>query len=181
MKFLKIFCLLSIVFLFQCKNESGSNTDNPSNAPKGMSSVEGETVPTILKIAVSSKDHSTLATAVKAAALEDALSNPGPFTVFAPINSAFDKLPEGTVAGLLKPEKKSDLEDVLYHHVFIGVLKEEDLKEKNGQDVNMFSGGPISIQVVDGKLEIDGAKVIASVPASNGIVHIIDKVLLPKN
>ena len=79
--------------------------------------------PNIVQVAVQSKDHTTLVAAVKAAGLVDALSNAGPFTVFAPTNAAFDKLPAGTVEGLLKPEKKDALTDILGYHTYVGVLK----------------------------------------------------------
>ncbi|MBK7754646.1 MAG: fasciclin domain-containing protein [Flavobacteriales bacterium] len=128
-------------------------------------------------VAVGSPDHSTLVTAVKAAELVDALSNAGPFTVFAPTNAAFDALPAGTVEGLLEPTKKSDLQDVLQYHVFVGVLKAESLRD--GQTLGMVNGSNAKISVKDGKVMINDATVVASVPASNGIVHVIDKVILP--
>ena len=131
----------------------------------------------VVGVAVGSPDHSTLVTAVKAAELVDALSNAGPFTVFAPTNAAFAALPAGTVEGLLKPEKKADLQDVLQYHVFVGVLKAEQLLD--GRSLGMVNGSNAKISVKDGKVMINDATVVASVPASNGIVHVIDKVLLP--
>lgn len=131
----------------------------------------------VVGVAVGSPDHSTLVTAVKAAELVDALSNAGPFTVFAPTNAAFDALPAGTVEGLLEPTKKSDLQDVLQYHVFVGVLKAESLRD--GQTLGMVNGSNAKISVKDGKVMINDATVVASVPASNGIVHVIDKVILP--
>lgn len=132
----------------------------------------------IVQIAVGSKDHSTLVTALTAADLVDVLANPGPFTVFAPVNSAFDKLPKGTVEGLLKPEKKSALEDVLQHHVFVGVLDVKDLTD--GRVLNQVDGNNVTIKNVKGKISIDGANIVATVRASNGIVHIVDSVILVK-
>ncbi len=131
----------------------------------------------VVGVAVGSPDHSTLVTAVKAAELVDALSNAGPFTVFAPTNAAFAALPAGTVEGLLKPEKKADLQDVLQYHVFVGVLKAEQLLD--GRSLGMVNGSNAKISFKDGKVMINDATVVASVPASNGIVHVIDKVLLP--
>ncbi|MBK8339734.1 MAG: fasciclin domain-containing protein [Flavobacteriales bacterium] len=131
----------------------------------------------VVGVAVGSPDHSTLVTAVKAAELVDALSNAGPFTVFAPTNAAFAALPAGTVEGLLKPEKKADLQDVLQYHVFVGVLKAEQLLD--GRSLGMVNGSNAKISVKDGKVMINDATVVASVPASNGIVHVIDKVILP--
>ena len=131
----------------------------------------------VVGIAVGSADHSTLVTAVTAAELVDALSNAGPFTVFAPTNAAFAALPAGTVEGLLKPEKKADLQTVLQYHVFVGVLKAEQLRD--GQSIGMVDGGNVKVTMKDGKVMINDATIIGSVPASNGIVHVIDKVLLP--
>lgn len=131
----------------------------------------------VVGIAVGSADHSTLVTAVKAAELVDALSNAGPFTVFAPTNAAFDALPAGTVDGLLKPEKKADLQDILQYHVAVGVFKPEMLRD--GQSLGMVNGDNVKFTVKDGQVMINDAKVIATVPASNGLVCVIDKVLLP--
>ena len=129
-------------------------------------------------MAIGSADHSTLVKAVKAADLVTSLSNAGPFTVFAPTNAAFDKLPAGTVEDLLKPEKKDALIDILQHHVYVGVLKAEQLQD--GQSLGMVDGKNITIKIVNGKPLINGkANIIASVPASNGIVHVIDEVLTP--
>lgn len=131
----------------------------------------------VVKIAVGSPDHTTLVTALKAAEYVDALTNAGPFTVFAPTNAAFDKLPAGTVEGLLKPEKKNDLRNILEYHVYVGVLKPDLLAD--GQTYGMVSGHNITIGNKDGKLTVNGANIIASIPASNGIIHVIDGVLLP--
>ena len=144
----------------------------------GQSGVkDDESAKNIVQVAVGSKDHSTLVTAVKAAELVDALSNAGPFTVFAPTNAAFDKLPAGTVDGLLKAEKKDELTDILQYHVSIGVFKAEALQD--GQVLGQVNGGNATVHIKDGKIFIEGAQIIASVPASNGIVHVIDGVLLP--
>jgi uncharacterized surface protein with fasciclin (FAS1) repeats len=131
-----------------------------------------------VQVAIGSADHSTLVKAVKAADLVTSLSNAGPFTVFAPTNAAFNKLPAGTVEDLLKPEKKDALIDILQHHVYVGVLKAEQLQD--GQSLGMVDGKNITIKIVNGKPLINGkANIIASVPASNGIVHVIDEVLTP--
>lgn len=131
-----------------------------------------------MQIAVGSKDHTTLVAAVKAGELVDALSNAGPFTVFAPTNAAFDKLPAGTVDGLLKPEAKESLQDILQYHVSVGVYNTEQLTD--GQSLGQVNGGNITISVKDGKTMINGkATILASIKASNGVVHVIDEVLLP--
>ncbi|MBC7890231.1 MAG: fasciclin domain-containing protein [Ferruginibacter sp.] len=133
----------------------------------------------IVENAVGSADHTTLVAAVKAAGLVETLSGAGPFTVFAPTNEAFDKLPKGTVEGLLKAEKKADLTKVLTFHVVPGALKAADLKD--GQKLKTVQGGELTVSVKDGVVKINGAVVtIADVVSSNGVTHVIDGVLLPK-
>lgn len=132
----------------------------------------------VVKVAVGSKDHTTLVAAVKAADLVNVLSNAGPFTVFAPTNAAFDALPAGTVETLLKPENLEKLQEVLQYHVYVGGISKENMRD--GQVLNQVSGQNITLHVNGGDVTINdnGAKIIASVKASNGIVHVIDKVLL---
>lgn len=145
----------------------------------GQSGVKDDvSTPNVVQVAVGSKDHTTLVTAVKAAALVDVLSNAGPFTVFAPTNAAFDKLPAGTVEGLLKPDQKDALSNILEYHVYVGVIKTEAMRD--GQILGQINGKNITVSVKDGKYMInDKATIVASVPASNGIIHVIDEVLLP--
>lgn len=131
----------------------------------------------VVKVAVGSPDHTTLVTALKAAEYVDVLSNAGPFTVFAPTNAAFEKLPAGTVEGLLKADKKADLRNILEYHVYVGVLKPEFFQD--GQSFGQVNGQNIKMGVKDGKITVNGANVIASIPATNGIIHVIDAVLLP--
>jgi uncharacterized surface protein with fasciclin (FAS1) repeats len=116
-------------------------------------------------------------TALKAAGLVDPLANPGPFTVFAPVNAAFDKLPKGTVAELLKPENKQKLVDILQHHVTTSARDLDSFAE--GDEVSMVSAGSELFTRKDGAAYIGAAKIIASVRASNGWVHVIDAVLVP--
>lgn len=132
----------------------------------------------IVKIAVGSPDHTTLVTALKAAEYVDDISNAGPFTVFAPTNDAFAKLPAGTVEGLVKPEKKNDLRNILEYHVAVGVYKQEYLSD--GQNIGMANGDNVTIKMQGDKMMVnDNINVIATVPASNGLIYIIDGVLLP--
>lgn len=154
-------------------------TNSENTAPAGQSAVKDDlSAKNVVQVASGSKDHTTLVTAVKAAELVDALSNAGPFTVFAPTNAAFDKLPAGTVEGLLKPEKKEALTDILQYHVSVGVFKEDMLQE--GQTLGQVNGGNITISKKADGIYVNGtAKIIASIPASNGIIHVIDAVLLP--
>ena len=149
----------------------------PTEGHGGQSGVVDETSsPDIVKVAVKSPDHTTLVDLVKKAELVDVLSNAGPFTVFAPTNAAFDKLPKEVTASLTKPENKNALIDALQHHVYVGVLKAESLRD--GQTLGMVDGKNITVKLVDGKPVLNGkAHIVASVPASNGIIHVIDEVL----
>ncbi len=176
--------LCCIVFM-SCNNNPDEKattvTDSKtSETSAGQSAVQDDiSQRNVVQVAISSKDHTTLVKAVQAADLVNALSNAGPFTVFAPTNEAFDKLPAGTVENLLTPEKKEDLRDILQYHVSLGVFKAENLTE--GQVIGQVNGGNITITKKDGKLMVNGtATIIASIPASNGIIHVIDAVLLPK-
>lgn len=145
----------------------------------------------IVETAVSTEATSTLATAVKAADLVDVLSSEGPFTVFAPTNDAFNKLPEGTVASLLKPENKSKLQTILKYHVVAGKFEAADvialIKKNNGKaKIKTVSGGSITAWMKDGAVYIqdengNSAKVIkANLDQTNGVIHVIDSVVLPK-
>ena len=144
----------------------------------------------IVQNAVNSKDHTTLVAAVKAAGLVDTLQSPGPFTVFAPTNEAFAKLPAGTVDTLLKPENKKTLTNVLTYHVVPGRLRAKDLMEKiragNGKAMlKTVEGEELTFAEKDGRLWIWDAKggssqvTIRNVMQSNGVIHVIDTVLLP--
>ena len=139
---------------------------------------DNESQKDIVKVAVGSQAHTTLVTAVKAADLVDVLSNTGPFTVFAPTNDAFKKLPAGTVTNLLKPANKETLRDILQYHVAVAVYRPEMLKD--GMVLNMANGDNVKIAVKDGKITLNGsATVVGTVSAANGIVHVVDAVLLP--
>lgn len=173
----------STCLFWACKsNQSGDQADNAATtateqpAQGGQSAINDDvSAPNVVKVAIGSKDHTTLVAAVKAAELVDALSNNGPFTVFAPTNAAFDALPKGTVEDLVKPENKDKLQNVLYNHVLVGVFKAESFTD--GQTITMFGGNKVKVSVKDGKVQIGGANIVASVPASNGIVHVVDAVL----
>lgn len=180
-KISSVFLLTCLIFLSSCQGTESAASSNEasttSESTAGQSAVQDdESQKNVVQVAVGSKDHTTLVTAVKAGELVDALSNAGPFTVFAPTNEAFAKLPAGTVEGLLKPESKETLIDILQYHVSVGVHKIENLQD--GQSIGQVNGGNITITKKDGAIYVNGtAKVIASVPASNGIVHVIDGVL----
>ena len=132
----------------------------------------------IVENAVNSKDHTTLVAAVKAAGLVDTLQTPGPFTVFAPTNDAFAKLPDGTVDTLLKPENKDQLTAVLTYHVVPGAVMAADVV--NITEAETVGGANIEVSVEGDTVMINNAKVVAAdVAASNGVIHVIDTVLLP--
>ncbi|TCJ12122.1 fasciclin domain-containing protein [Flaviaesturariibacter flavus] len=171
--------LLSMPACNNAVQQAPKVADAAATANAGQSGVQDdESQKDVVKVAAGSKDHSTLVAAVKAGALVDALSNAGPFTLFAPTNAAFEKLPAGTVDELLKPENKTKLQDLLQYHVYVGSLKTDLMQD--GQTLNQVNGGNISISKKDGKVIINGnATIIASIPASNGIIHVIDAVLLP--
>ena len=146
---------------------------------------------TIVENAVNSKDHTTLVAAVKAAGLVDTLSGKGPFTVFAPTNAAFAKLPAGTVDTLVKPENKRTLTGILTYHVVSGKLNASDLaaqiKSGGGKaTLKTVAGGTLTAAMQGDKLVLTDAKggtstvTIADVNQSNGVIHVVDTVLMPK-
>lgn len=176
--------VLLVVFFFNCKNnketpdKTSTTVTTATDEKQGQAFIEDDgSTPNILQIAIGSKDHTTLVAAVQAAQLENALVNAGPLMVFAPTNEAFAALPEGTVDNLLKPENKDALANILKYHVTPGNYSKDFLKKfkKLGQANN----GYVKVEVIDGEPLIGGAKIVASVKAGNGIVHVIDKVLLP--
>lgn len=146
-------------------------TEAPPSAPPPLDPTN------IVSIAVASKDHTTLVAALRAADYVTAIANPGPLTVFAPTDAAFAKLPAGTVDALVKPEKQADLKEVLKYHATTSVWEAKDLKD--GMTLGMSNGKKVTIKVVDGQIMVNDAKILASIRASNGVVHVIDAVLLP--
>jgi uncharacterized surface protein with fasciclin (FAS1) repeats len=133
----------------------------------------------IVENAAASSDHTTLVAAVKAAGLDGTLSGAGPFTVFAPANAAFEKLPAGTVDNLLKPESKEKLTSVLTYHVVPGAVRSTDLKD--GQKVKTVQGEELTVSIKGGKVMINDAEVTtADVISSNGVTHVVNGVLMPK-
>lgn len=159
------------------ENNETATTETPSNQVGQSGVKDDESQVNVVGVAASSKDHTTLVAAVKAGELVDALSNAGPFTVFAPTNAAFDNLPKGTVDDLLKPENKEKLQTILQHHVMTSALDASFFQE--GQTMGMVDGTNTTFHVKDGATYIENAKIIGSVRASNGWVHVIDAVILP--
>ncbi|MBI4946988.1 MAG: fasciclin domain-containing protein [Bacteroidetes bacterium] len=170
-----------------CSNKEESNSTettvsetsaNNSSTGGGAASVkDDDSQPNVVKVASGSKDHTTLVAAVQAAELVDVLAQSGPYTVFAPTNAAFDLLPKGTVEGLLKPEKKADLQNILQFHVTTSMYSESMFRD--GLKLGMANGGSVVISKKDGKLMVNDANIVGHVTASNGIIYVIDKVLLP--
>jgi uncharacterized surface protein with fasciclin (FAS1) repeats len=184
---LAITVLLVFATLGACREGSKQEENALSEAPppeasakQGQAFIKNDvSKPTVLAIAMGSENHTTLVAAVQAAELENALVNAGPLMVFAPTNEAFDALPAGTVENLLKPENKAQLSNILTYHVTPGNYSREFLKKfkKLGQANNQY----VAITVEGDEVLVGGARILASIPAGNGIVHVIDKVLLPPN
>ncbi len=135
----------------------------------------------IVDTAAGNKDFSTLVAAVQAAGLVETLKSKGPFTVFAPTNAAFAKLPAGTVESLLKPENKAMLVKILTYHVVSGKVLAADVVKLDGKMVKTVQGSDVTVTVAGGKVKVNDSNVIATdIETSNGVIHVIDTVLLPK-
>lgn len=179
MKFSKILSLAVLsgltVFAMSCDNKSTESTE-----VEEIEEVVVEEAPnTVVDIAVGSPDHTTLVAAVSAAGLVETLSDEGPFTVFAPTNAAFGALPEGTVESLLLEENRDQLTAILTYHVVAGNVLSGDLSD--GQVVTTLQGQELTVSIKDGKVMINDATVVAAdLSGSNGVVHVIDGVLLPE-
>lgn len=176
---MKTYVVILALLMFGCGQQATTETAAVAEIPAGgQSNVKDEdSQPDVVKIAVNSPDHTTLVAALKAADYVDALSNAGPFTVFAPTNAAFDKLPAGTLETLTKPENKEQLRTILEYHVYVGVLSETMIQD--GMKLNQVSLDNVTLNKKDGKITVNGANVLGSARGSNGIVYIIDTVLLP--
>ncbi len=178
--FFNLMSLCVILWFSACGSGTGETavTEGSVSAKAGQSAVQDDvSQKNIVGVAGGSADHTTLVKAVVAAEYLDVLSNAGPFTVFAPTNDAFAKLPEGTLETLLKPENKDQLRRVLEYHVTTSSLRTDFLRD--GMKLGMADGNSAMISAKDGKTQINGANILGSVPASNGIIHVIDAVLLP--
>jgi uncharacterized surface protein with fasciclin (FAS1) repeats len=179
-----LYHLLIVVVLaaMSCNTQNETTSQTPANEAASQGGQEAvndnDSQKDVVKVAVGSKDHTTLVAALKQAELVTSLSNAGPFTVFAPTNDAFNKLPAGTVDGLMKDDKKADLQNILQYHVTVSAMKAESFTD--GQTLGMVNGDNVTVSVKDGKVTLNGtAHIIASIPASNGMIHVIDAVLLP--
>lgn len=184
MKSIKNFAIAFVAFAFTM------NTSIQAQETKMVGGAEMYSSKNIVENASNSNDHTTLVAAVKAAELVDVLKGKGPFTVFAPTNAAFEKLPAGTVETLLKPENKKMLQDILTYHVLSGDFKAADvvaaIKKGNGTATFTTVNGAVLKAMMDGqKVKIQDAAgnvatvTIADVNQSNGVIHVLDTVLLP--
>lgn len=197
LKFLiRLFALLLLVVAFVACNsgsstnaeaensESNSNLNEISSSNKGQAFIDDESEePNALRLAIDSPDHTTLVAAVQAAGVENALVNVDPLTVFAPTNAAFDKIDKATLEDLLKPENKSKLAYILQHHVAPSNYPVETLKrnvEKN-RKLYMASGEYLEVTQDGEDVYVGGTKIVGSVNVSNGWVHVVEDVILPKN
>jgi uncharacterized surface protein with fasciclin (FAS1) repeats len=172
--------ILAIVIFLSCdKPPQDQPVSIEEVVPTGQSAVrDDDSQKNIVQTAIGSPDHKTLVAALKAASYVDALSNAGPFTVFAPTDAAFAKLPTGTVENLVKPENKLQLQDILEYHVFVGVIRESMIH--NDMTLNQVNGKNIKLTKNGEHIQVNGANIIATVPTSNGIIYVLDAVLLPE-
>jgi uncharacterized surface protein with fasciclin (FAS1) repeats len=175
----KVLLPILAMLAFSCSQPTTNTETAAAEAPgAGQSAVKDETSePDVVRVAVGSPDHTTLVAALKAAEYVDALSNAGPFTVFAPTDAAFAKLPAGTVENLVKPENKATLQNILEYHVYVGAIREDYVQD--GMTLNQVNLDNVTLNKKDGKITVNGANVLGVVKASNGVVYVIDAVLLP--
>lgn len=191
-RFLSTILLSAALVVFTgCKQNEGSEepaqtvqtNDAEASSNRGQAFIEDEnSEPNALRTAINSPDHSTLVAAVQAAGVENALVNVGPLSVFAPTNAAFEKLPDGTVEDLLKPENKAKLAYILKNHVAPSNYPIETLKKnvERGRTLYMASGENVPVTAQGDDIYVGGTKIVASIKVSNGWVHIIEDVILPK-
>lgn len=161
---------------------ASGESEAAQNTPLGQASVVDEiSDPNILQVAIGSADHSTLVAAVQAAQIEHVLVNAGPLTVFAPVNDAFAALPAGTVEDLLKPENKATLAGILTGHAAPGSFDLAGLRKEatKGRKLYMANGSYLEVKVEGEDVFVGGAKVIGTIQTSNGIINVVDKVILP--
>jgi len=185
-KFIVLFVLVLSFVLSSCGNKQTDGVKQMATEPvtesHGQSTViDGESAANALQVAQSLDDFKTLVVAIKAAGVEDAVVNAGPLTIFAPVNSAFDKLPAGTVETLLKPENKAKLAYILVNHVAPANYTIETLEKsvKKGRKLYMASGKYLTVEKKGEDLFVGGSKILKSVKVSNGWIHVIGDVLVP--
>lgn len=180
---IKVLIATCLLFQISCKENEQQPTEGVTTTTEqavdlsvGQEGVQDDVSnPNIVQVASGNKDFSTLVAAVKAAGLTTSLSNAGPFTVFAPTNEAFDKLPAGTVDNLVKPENKGTLVDILGYHTYVGVLKTDYMQ--NGGEYEMVTPKKVKITKEGDKTFVNGIEIVGTVETSNGLIHIIGDVL----
>ncbi|WP_179344981.1 fasciclin domain-containing protein [Winogradskyella ursingii] len=183
--------LLASLFFYACEEKKKQENETVKTEEVAEVMEVEETDPNIVEVASGNDNFSTLVAAVGAADLAGTLSGDGPFTVFAPTNDAFAKLPDGTVDTLLKPENKNTLTSILTYHVVSGAYDAaaviDAINKNNGKfTVTTVNGGMIDLSIKDGNVMLTDAKggmaqvIMADVPASNGVIHAIDNVVMPK-
>jgi uncharacterized surface protein with fasciclin (FAS1) repeats len=172
------FAVAAGVLLVACEKAEAPSTEAAvASAPAPAPNVPPLDATNIVSIASGSKDHTTLVAALKAADYVTSIAGSGPLTVFAPTNAAFDALPPGTLEHLLKPENVGELREILKYHVTTSARTAANLSD--GENLGMANGKQAQITRNGDAISINGANVVASITASNGMVHVIDAVLLP--
>jgi uncharacterized surface protein with fasciclin (FAS1) repeats len=178
--FVRLSALAAGALLLACgqtEDASTSTAEAPDLSQQGQAYVVDEASdPNILQVALGSPDHTTLVAAVQAAGLENVLVNQGPLTVFAPTDAAFAELPEGTVEELVKPENQATLSAIVTSHAAPGTYAGDLLTD--GYQLYMATGHMVDVEVRDDGTYVNGAKILATVQATNGVVHVVDKVFL---
>jgi len=180
-----IFAISTLILAGACgggqseSTEQAASSDETAKPVAGQAMIEdNESAKNIVQVAMGSADHTTLVAAIQAADLANVLANNGPLTVFAPTNAAFAALPEGTVETLLKPENKSKLVNIIHYHAAPGTYKDAFLKD--GMNLFMANGSNSKIAVNEaGEVTVNGANILATIQATNGVIHVVDQVLLP--
>ena len=174
-------CLLMVTGCGTSPQTNEATESEPSSHPRGQASVaDDESDANILQVAIGSEAHSTLVAAVQAAEIEHVLVNAGPLTVFAPTNDAFAKLPAGTLDELLKPENKGQLSTILTRHAAPGSYNPTSLKKEaeKGRKLYMATGDYLEVTQEGDDVFVNGIKVVASIQTSNGIINVIEDVIL---
>lgn len=185
-----IFILSAILLIALTSCKTGGKAEDTQGAAianepvehQGQAAVEDNvSEANALQVAKSLDDFKTLVVAIEAAGVEDAVVNAGPLTIFAPLNSAFEKLPEGTVESLLKPENKSQLAYILTNHVAPAnfPIKQLTKEATKGRKLYMASGKYLDVENRDGDIYVGGTKILKTVSVSNGWIHVIDDVIVP--
>ena len=183
MSLFQMFSIATVTILLGCGQSKAppleaSDQSSESVGLRGQAAVQDdESDQNILSIAINSPDHTTLVKAVLAAEMEHVLTNAGPLTVFAPTNEAFAKLPDGTLTSLLKPENKAQLANIITYHAAPGSYNEDHISGVMG--IGQATGDKVDVKTSQGVTTVNGAKVLVTLKASNGYVHVIDQVLLP--